>query len=261
VSLSRLWYIASGQGVMRIVSTDNGAQEAKFAGGAQQISDKLAATLRTGHDGTNRPGDGVFFDHAVCEIVYGDEKLSKTGRPSDDILTFGDDVMVKCSNGARFHASTVILAISPVLYQKIHFFPRLPGLRNQLCQSMSMGCIVKTITRYRAPFWRKGGAPGSELNYSCNLFSDEGPISFTYDDSHEDEGKDGFYAIMGFCYADQARKWMERTQQERKEAICQQYFAGFKHPMALEPIDYFEQNWAEETWSGGCYVGVMVRRA
>jgi monoamine oxidase len=244
-----LWYVASGQGVMRLVGTENGAQEAKFQGGSQQISDKLAENLGKGR---------VLFEHPVREITYGTETLSSTRMPSEDTLTLGSSVAVICANGSRFTARTLILAISPVLHNKIHFTPRLPGLRNQLNQALSMGCIIKTITRYAVPFWRSTGKDAKAVDYSGNFFSDEGPIGYTYDDSHPEDiaGSEPFYAIMGFCLADHAREWMQKSKEERKQAVAKQYAAAFQNPLALEPLAYYEQNWSEETYSGGCYVGV-----
>ena len=40
-----LWYIRSGNGVMRLTETDKGAQERKLVGGSQPVSNKLAEKL------------------------------------------------------------------------------------------------------------------------------------------------------------------------------------------------------------------------
>lgn len=40
-----LWYVKQGQGYRRLMSNTNGAQERKFVGGSQQVSEKIADML------------------------------------------------------------------------------------------------------------------------------------------------------------------------------------------------------------------------
>ena len=48
-----------------------------------------------------------------------------------------------------------------------------------------------------------------------------------------------------------------QTEEERKQALAEQYAQMFGIPELRHPIAYVEKNWDEEEWSGGCYVGVM----
>jgi monoamine oxidase len=62
---------------------------------------------------------------------------------------------------------------------------------------------------------------------------------------------------MGFILASHARGVCEKTSEERKRLICEQYARVFQSKEALNPIRYVEKNWMAEEYSGGCYVGFM----
>lgn len=44
------------------------------------------------------------------------------------------------------------------------------------------------------------------------------------------------------------------TTEERKKAIAAHYAEKFRIPELQHPVNYIEKNWAEEEYSGGCYV-------
>jgi monoamine oxidase len=44
---------------------------------------------------------------------------------------------------------------------------------------------------------------------------------------------------------------------ERKRLLTDRYAKYFKCPELLNPVHYVEKNWAEEEYSGGCYVGCL----
>jgi monoamine oxidase len=259
-----LWYVACSQGVMRLVETNNGAQECKLVGGTQQLSTKMCEMLNA-HAQAHFGHQAVHFNMPVRQVIYGSVTEAQSGYPMDaQTELWTDQVRVVASNGEEFVARHLIFGIGPSLMQTIEFKPRLPALRNQLNANMPMGSVIKTIMRYRRPFWLK--AVNGKVDYSGTMFSDQGPVSFTFDDSHpivaegEKSGSKGeaehFYGIMGFCYADHCRAWTTKTREERKAAICAQFARAFDNPEALDPLEYIEQNWCEETWSNGCYVGV-----
>ena len=58
--------------------------------------------------------------------------------------------------------SHVIMAVPPLLQQRIIFEPPLPGNRNQLICKYPMGSVIKTMTFYDKPYWREKG----KLHYS-----------------------------------------------------------------------------------------------
>ncbi|GFY75113.1 amine oxidase, partial [Trichonephila inaurata madagascariensis] len=128
--LSFLWYIKQCGGTKRINTTKNGAQERKFVGGSQQISEKLAEKL----------GDEIVIKN--CAVV-GINQESK------------DHVLVQTLQGKEYKANYVILACPPIIQMKIHFKPSLPPLRNQMVQRMPMGTVMKVILYYKTAFWRE----------------------------------------------------------------------------------------------------------
>jgi monoamine oxidase len=271
-----LFYVAAGGGMLRLLETDNGAQERKFLGGAQQISERLAARLDQ-HGQTNLQSGTprVLLGHAVSKIVYGSVTRSSSGYPMDDRIELSDVVEITCSNGAIFRARCTILAVSPSLHSRIDWLPALPPVRQQLVSALSMGCLIKTNVRYKRPFWH--GTNEHQTDYSGSIITDEGPINFTFDDCHTKESATSSksaeskcesastsslaarssssaspvpsesYGLMGFFLADTARHWMQKTRAERQLAVCQQYAAAFKNAEALEPIEYIEQNWSAFT--------------
>ena len=42
--------------------------------------------------------------------------------------------------------------------------------------------------------------------------------------------------------------------EDRKKALAEQYARMFDSPEMRHPVNYVEKNWAEEEYSGGCYV-------
>lgn len=62
---------------------------------------------------------------------------------------------------------------------------------------------------------------------------------------------------FSFIIGNQARYWCTKTQEERKQAVCQQYAKVFDSKEALHPYHYIDKNWPAEKYSGGCYVSIM----
>ncbi|XP_069103415.1 amine oxidase [flavin-containing]-like isoform X2 [Argopecten irradians] len=220
-----LWYTSMCGGSNRIQSTENGAQERKFVGGSQQISDCIAKKLGK---------DKVLLKQPVCSV-------------SQD----SNGVTVTDIHGNKYQGKYVIVATPLPLQNKITYEPPLPCLRNQLIQRVPMGSVIKTFVYYNTPFWREKGYCGS----SAIVDNDE-IIGFSMDDVKPGNTND-LPAIMGFILADKARTLCKLTKDERKQRICQLYSKVFQSPEALHPVHYEEKNWMEEQWSGGCYTVMM----
>ena len=204
-------------GFNRLTSVENGAQERKFVGGSQQISNELAKSLGQGH---------VLLNNPVSFVNWADEKRQSC--------------IVTTRDGQQHEADFVIVALAPPLYPSLGFSPALPVAKRQLAMRMPMGCIIKTIVQYKAPFWRAKGFNGT-------IFSDQGPVTYSYDDANSTNTE---FGLMGFVLAANARRWGYVTPEERKMAICQQYAKAFQADEALNPIGYKEMNWNEEEFSG-----------
>ena len=120
-----LFYIHSGGGLDRLISTENGAQQDRFKGGSQTLALTLAEPL--------------------------DVRLSTPVTT----IGWGEGVIVE---GVR--AGAAIVAMSPALAGRIRYAPALPGLRDQLTQHAPQGAVVKCHAVYDEPFWRRQGLTG-----------------------------------------------------------------------------------------------------
>ena len=227
--LAWISYVNSGLGIMRLFEVENGAQERKFYGGSQQISNQLSKKL-----GHNR----VLLNHVVHRIEWS----------SNENL-----VKVTCNNNRMFICRHVIIALAPSLYKTIQFEPELPSKKCEATARMYMGSIIKTITVFERPYWREKGFSGSIFDTS----RESNPIVYSLDDSSDE---DQFYALMGFIVADSSRKWAKQTRDERRRAVCAQYARAFLcNDMLTGYRDYIELNWSAEPFSGGCYSDIMPK--
>jgi monoamine oxidase len=213
-----LSYLRWGQGLDRLISIPDGAQEGRFVGGAQQICQRLAQEL----------GDGVQLAAPVLAIEQD-----------------ADGVVVRTAGGP-VQGKWVIVAVPPVLAGRIHYSPALDAARDQLTARMPMGSVIKYVAVYERAFWREAG-------YSGEAFSDTGITVTTFDDSSPDGTQP---ALVSFSDGDVARIWSQRTPEERKKAVLDE-FVRFFGPQAARPTAFVEKNWLDDPWSRGCYVGVM----
>lgn len=213
-----LFYMRSGKGFRVLSEVSNAAQQDRFEGGAQQISNKMAAGL----------GEDLVLNCPVRSIEQRD----------DGVRVLGD-----C---AKVVAERVIVAIPPTLAGRIDYSPILPPRRDMLTQRMPMGGVIKCIAAYDKPFWR-----GRKL--SGEGFSELGPIVATFDDSPHD-GRQG--ALVGFMVGDSARQWTGANESKRREAVLEAFVRLFGDK-AREPVAYIDKDWPAEEWSRGCYEGFM----
>ncbi|CAF1255603.1 unnamed protein product [Rotaria sordida] len=224
-----LSYVNNGLGIMRLCEIENGAQERKFSGGSQQISNRLREKLGDNH---------VLLNHVVKHVEWSlTENLIK----------------VTCDNNKIFSCRHLIIALAPSLYKTIQFEPELPPKKREATERMYMGSIIKTITVFERPFWKENGFSGIILDTS----KVSNPVIFSYDDTSDEHQ---FYAIMGFILADSSRQWAKKTRDERRQAVCEQYAQAFQcNEMLTGCRDYIEQNWSAEQFSGGCYTDIMPK--
>ncbi|MGD9720508.1 MAG: flavin monoamine oxidase family protein [Pirellulales bacterium] len=212
-----LSYLRWGQGLEHLISIKNGAQQERFVGGAQQLSQKLA--------------DGLA--HRVV--------LQAPVRAIDQSA----GSVVVHSDAGTFRARLAIVAVPPLLAGRIHYTAPLPARRDQLTSRLPMGSVIKYVVAYEKPFWREAG-------FSGEVVSDTGITVTTFDDSSHD-GRHA--ALVTFSDGQSARDWADRSPAERQAAVLAE-FVRFFGPQAARPIAFVEKNWNDDPWSGGCYVGV-----
>jgi len=214
-----LAYLNAGGGMMRLVEIRNGAQQDRFVDGAQAVSKQLAAAL----------GEGVVLRAAARRIEHS-----------------GDGVSVFTDSGA-WHGRYAVVAVPPLLAGRIVYDPALPAPRDALTQRFPMGATIKCIALYERAFWRERGFSGEAI---CS----GGPVTVVFDNTSHDGTQP---ALLAFIVGQAARDWSARPAAERRRAVLQAYVRFFGAE-AEHAIDYFEQDWSAEPWSGGCPVGVMA---
>ncbi|KAM9321264.1 amine oxidase [flavin-containing] B-like [Gastrophryne carolinensis] len=224
-----LWCVKLCGGAVRMMSTDNGAQERKFVGGSGQICEKIMARLQ----------DCVKLEEPVIRLDQS-----------------GEIVIVETLNHNIYKAKYVVSAIPPVLTSKIHFIPELPSLRNQLIQRLPMGSVIKCMVYYKEAFWRKMGLCG------CMMIEEEDtPMGFTLDDTKPDGSAP---AIIGLIVSRKASQMATMSKEERKQKICEYYAKVMGTKEALHPVHYEDKDWCKEQYSGGGYTsyfppGIMTQ--
>jgi monoamine oxidase len=129
----------------------------------------------------------------------------------------------------------------PKLTRLIDFDPALPAMRRGLAAHLPQGTLTKVTAVYSRAFWRDQGLTGTAISL-------DGPIGATFDDSPPG-GTPGI--VFGFVGGDAARDFTPRPRSERRALVLKELTTLFGSK-AASPVDYFESNWREETWSRGC---------
>lgn len=212
-----LFYCHSGGMLDRLLSTTGGAQQDRVVGGTQLISQRLAAEL--------------------------DVRLS---TPVTAIAQSDDGVVVTAGEHLQVAARRVIVAVPPALTARLSYDPPLPGRRAQLIQNVPMGSVLKTMTVYREPWWRRDGLSGQAVVL-------DGPIGIVFDNSPA--GSD-LGVLLGFAEGRHSHTLRGLTPAERRRTVEAALVRCFG-PQARDSIGYVDKDWAEEEWSAGCYGGRM----
>jgi monoamine oxidase len=216
-----LGYAHGGGSMSSLIRTAGGAQERRFAGGAQQMAKVLAGRL----------GDRVVLGAPVVGVTHGASGVTVTAARAG-------------ADGARspwrVSARRLVVAMPPAVQGRIAFDPPLPGARDQLAQRSPMGSVTKVHAVYDRPFWRDAGLSGQ-------VVADTGSLRATFDDSPED-GSHGI--LMGFI-AGGADRSSEAGGEDGRRASCLAELARAFGPEAADPLEFVEQRWSAEPYSRG----------
>ena len=207
-----LFYVSAAGSFDKLIDTEGGAQQDRLVGGAQTLALGLASLL----------SDRV-----------------RLGSPVRRIEQSGEVIRV-LADGVEVEAQRVIAAVPPTIAARIEFDPPLPEQRRRLAEQFRPGLLNKCIALYEKPFWRADGFSGESV-------TDLGPVTLTFDCSPRD-GSTG--VMLGFVGGPEARELESMEPAERRAAVlaCFERLFG---PQAAQPLDYIEQAWAAEEWSGG----------
>ena len=163
--LHALFYLHSGQGWDVLLGTTGGAQQDRFVGGSQRLSQLLAEQL------------DVVLESPVHRVAQDERGVTATTARQS------------------YRASDVVLAVPPTLAGRITYEPALPAARDQLTQRVPMGAVVKCHAVYDEPFWREAGLSGQAT-------TDRGPMRLVFDNSPPG-GRPG--VLVGFLEGRHAR--------------------------------------------------------
>lgn len=206
-----LFYVAAAGSFDKLIDTEGGAQQDRLDGGAQLLPLGLADSL----------GDRV-----------------RLGAPVRRIEQSGDAVRI-AADGVDVEAGRVIVAVPPAIAARIELEPMPPG-RPQLAERLRPGALTKCMALYEEPFWRADGLSGESV-------TDSGPVTLTFDSSPRDSSAG---VLLGFVGGPEARELAALPVAERRGPVLA-CFERLYGPRAAQPVEYAEQTWAEEEFSGG----------
>jgi monoamine oxidase len=212
---SLLWALlqmGSGGGPTFVISGKGGAQDARPVGGMGAIYRQIAAEL----------GDALQLSQPVRHIA----------QDADGVMVRSDDLAVR--------AGRVIVAIPLAIATSIVYEPMLPVDRAFLHQRMPGGAIFKISIFYDEPFWRADGLSGQSA-------APGSPATLTID-ACTDTAVPGIICVITEGPA--ARRLAKLDEAERKAVVIGELVDRFGSK-ASAPLEYHEQNWATEPYSGG----------
>ncbi|RFA06929.1 putrescine oxidase [Subtercola boreus] len=197
----------------------------RVVGGLQQVPLAFAAELSP---------DDLRLEQPVRRIRWSAAALPADADADEVVEVSTDDLVVR--------ARRVIVALPPTLQNRIEYAPNLPRLRQQSNQHQSMGLVIKVHASYESPFWREDGL-------SATAFSPYQLVHEAYDNSNFGETRG---TLVGFIASEKADAVLTLPADERKRAILES-LARYYGPKALDPVVYFESDWAAEEWTQGAY--------
>jgi monoamine oxidase len=210
--LHAAFYVAAAGSFDKLIDTEGGAQQDRLDGGAQLLPRGLAESL----------GERV-----------------RLGTPVGRISRREGGVRIE-ANGVEVEAARAIVALPAAIARRIEFDPPLPEECRRLGELLLPGALTKCMALYEEPFWRADGFSGESV-------TDAGPVTLTFDSSPRD-GSAG--VLLGFVGGPEARELAATPVTERRTAVLA-CFERLYGPRAAQPLDYVEQTWSEEEWSGG----------
>ena len=120
----------------------------------------------------------------------------------------------------------------------------LPLDRAFLHQRMPSGAVIKISIFYDEPFWRADGLSGQST-------SPGSPVTLTID-ACTDTAVPGIMCVITEGPA--ARRLTQLDEAERKAVVIRELVDRFGSK-ASAPLEYHEQNWSTERYSGGGMIG------
>ncbi|OBI86752.1 flavin monoamine oxidase family protein [Mycobacterium asiaticum] len=213
--VSLLWMLhqmGSGGGPSFVISGRGGSQDARPVGGMGAIYRPIVAQL----------GDALHLSQPVRTISQDDAGVTVSAE------------------GLTIRAKRVIVAIPMAIAASICYEPTLPVDRAMLNQRMPSGAVIKISAIYGDAFWRADGLSGQSVGPGT-------PASLTID-ACTDRGDPGIMCVITEGPA--ARRLTALDEDGRRSLVIRELVQRFGEK-AREPIEFHEQNWTLERYSGG----------
>ncbi|GJQ73705.1 hypothetical protein Trydic_g14040 [Trypoxylus dichotomus] len=188
---------------------------------------------------TKSGGKGYWAKNTAAEICekiatfIGNENIKINNAVA--AITRSDICVLVRTAENEYKCRYVIMALPPEHILKVHFFPPLNDLKYTVLKRMQYRPTVKYIVTYRREFWRDMDYNGDL--YCCRNLRELFPIMTAYNVS-----RDGTAVITGLLDVDLAEK-----KENHKNAVLTQLAAYFGRE-ALEPLDYVEKSWSDDTY-------------
>ncbi len=210
--LYALHQMASGGGPEFVFGIEGGSQDSRIVGGMGAVYGPMAAEV----------GDSLHTSAPVRRIEQDD----------GGVTVRSDDMSVR--------ARRAIVAVPIAIASQIHYEPMLSVDRSLLNQRMPGGAVIKVNIVYDEPFWRADGLSGQSAAPGTPA-----PVTI---DACTDRGTPGVLCVI--VEGPVARDMCGVDETKRRDLILTALADRFG-AKARSPIDFLEQNWTIERYSGG----------
>lgn len=215
--LQALFYIASNAGFDYASSIIDGAQHYRILGGVLQIAQNIVKNLRN------------------TDIILNEEV--------EIVNDTNDQVIITTMSNKQFFGKYCILAISPVVISSdIQFVQPLPKDYQKFLASFQPGAALKVHFVYKEPFWRKNSLTGF-------VTTSRGWMTEIVDNSTPNSNRG---ILTAFIYGSKRKEILKMSLELRQHLLTKELSVFFGQE-AMEVIDYLEFNWADNSWTGGCF--------
>jgi len=142
--------------------------------------------------------------------------------------------------GQRLRTNRLVVAVPPPIAARIRFEPALPQPLRVALSAYRTGRMVKTVLRFEAPFWRRGGVATDFLVHS--------PTGAVLMDMATDEAA----RLVVFAGADAAIE-LAGLQTEKRAARILDLVSTASGTRAPRPLETVQGVWVDHPWCGGGY--------
>ncbi|RWE64047.1 FAD-dependent oxidoreductase [Mesorhizobium sp.] len=217
-ALELIHKLRSCGGPLFMSDTATGGQAFHMMGSAM-VSEGMAGEL----------GDALILSSPVRRVEWDDKGAT----------VISDKISLRCRH--------VVFAVQPVMINQLQFDPPLPAKRRLLHQRFPSGRNTKAVVIYDRPFWR-------DRNLNGNIIATDGSMTAAFDLGGQGTDK----GILITLFTGRAAYGVDNlAHAERRDVILSKLAQALGNE-AREPLEYMDQVWADEEWSGGASSPFLV---